>query len=273
MIIFFPYFYANSSLRDKLQDIIRTTTDETRKNQADEMLKNLQDVLNAKYQPKNLPDECKPFSFRFSPETYANDYDVNVWTCRLFHSLKLFHTDFSGEYTTEQTGVQNLNHILTTYPDVPIRAYIFRGAPDFTVWRSPVVFGTSEEDSESTDGDIAQVEHAYQMAPLGSGPNRSGLPEKVGQLVAAIHQNIVGRTLTSIMKGKAINPPFVGYGLFLHKVSGAVLIKLRMDQPTNMGGPSLLVSAKLQGSGQITKKSLCHSIDSLLLTLQPKHQH
>ena len=30
------------------------------------------------------------------------------------------------------------------------------------------MIGTSEEDSESTDGDIAQVEHAYQMVPLSS---------------------------------------------------------------------------------------------------------
>ena len=33
------------------------------------------------------------------------------------------------------------------------------------------MIGTSEEDSESTDGDITQVEHAYQMAPLSSNEN------------------------------------------------------------------------------------------------------
>lgn len=107
---------------------------------------------------------------------------------------------------------------------------------------------------------------AYQMNPLSSGHNRSSLPETVGHLVAAIQQNVVGKTLTNIMKGKAVNPSFVWYRLFIHKVSGAVLVELQVDRPANMGGPSLLVNAKLHGSGQITKKSLCHSIDRPIVT-------
>ena len=51
-----PYFYANSSLRGKLQKIIGTTTDVARKNQAEEMLKNLEDVLNARYERTQLPE-------------------------------------------------------------------------------------------------------------------------------------------------------------------------------------------------------------------------
>ena len=82
-----------------------------------------------------------------------------------------------------------MDQTIATNPDVPIYAYVFRGVPDFTVPRNPVIIGTSEEkDDESTDGEIAQVEHAYQMNLLSSGHNRSGLPEKVGQFVAAIHQ-------------------------------------------------------------------------------------
>ena len=53
-----PYFYANSSLQDKLHD-------RTRKALADEMLKNLQDVLNANYQVNTQPEECKPFAYCF----------------------------------------------------------------------------------------------------------------------------------------------------------------------------------------------------------------
>lgn len=64
----------------------------------------------------------------------------------------------------------------------PYTQYIFRGVPDFTVSRNPVIIGTSEEDDdESTDGEIAWVEHAYQMNPLSRRHNHSGLPEKVGQ--------------------------------------------------------------------------------------------
>ena len=93
--------------------------------------------------------------------------------------MKLFHHDFNGEYTADQTGTQNFHQILATYLDVPLYAYIFRGVPDFTVSRNPIIIGTSEEDDESTDGDIGQVEYAYQMNPLSSGHNRSSLPEKV----------------------------------------------------------------------------------------------
>ena len=176
-----PYFHANSSLQNKLNEIIQTTTDRTRKSQPKEILKNLQDVLNSKYQVHALPEECKPFTYRFAPDVYANDYDESVWGCRLFHSLKLFHHDFNGEYTADQTGTQNLHQILAAYPDVPLYACIFREAPDFAVSGNPVIIGTSEEDNESTDGDTAQVEHAYQMNPLSSGHNHSGLPEKAGQ--------------------------------------------------------------------------------------------
>ena len=43
-------------------------------------------------------------------------------------------------------------------------ASIFRAALDFKVSRNLVIIGTSEEEGhESTDGEIAQVEHAYQM--------------------------------------------------------------------------------------------------------------
>ena len=116
-----------------------------------------------------------------------------------------------------------------------------------------MIIATSEEDDESTDADIAQVEHAYQTNTLSSGHNRSSLPEKVGQLVAAVHQNVVGKTMTTIMEGKPVNPPLKGYGLFVHIVSVhivsvAVLVELQIDQPTNMGGPSLSVKAKLHGS-------------------------
>ena len=77
--------------------------------------------------------------------------------------------------------------ICETYPNVPMDAYIFRGAPDFTVSRSPVVIGTSEEevDSESTDGDIVQVEHAYQMGPLSSGQNNSHLYTREGGTIGS----------------------------------------------------------------------------------------
>ena len=88
------------------------------------------------------------------------------------------------EYTADKTVTQNLDQILATYPEVPIYVYIFRGARDFTVAvsRNPVIIDTSEEEGhESTDGEIAQVEHAYQMNLLSSGHNRSGLPEKVVQ--------------------------------------------------------------------------------------------
>ena len=37
-----------------------------------------------------------------------------------------------------------------------------------------------EDDGESMDGEIAQVQHAYQVAQLSSLSNQSGLPEKVG---------------------------------------------------------------------------------------------
>ena len=51
---------------------------------------------------------------------------------------------------------------------VPMYASIFRAALDFKVSRNPVLIGTSEEEGhESTDGEIAQVEHAYQMNLLG----------------------------------------------------------------------------------------------------------
>ena len=162
-----PYFYANSSLQDKLHEIIQTTTDRTHKTLADETLKNLQDVLNANYQVNTLPEECQPFTYCFYPDIYVNDYDENVWSCRLFYSLKLFHHDFSSEYTAaDQIGIQSLHQILATYPDVPIYAYIFRGAPDITVSRNPVIIGASEEDNESTDGDIAQVEHCLSDEPI-----------------------------------------------------------------------------------------------------------
>ena len=54
-------------------------------------------------------------------------------------------------------------------------------------------------------------------------------------MVAAVHQNIVGKRMTNIMEGKPVNPPLKEYGLFIHKVSRVVLVELQIDRPINMG--------------------------------------
>ena len=69
----------------------------TRKAQAKQMFKNLKDILNVSINYI----KCKPFTYWFAPAVYANDYNESVWGCRLFHSLKLFHHDFNGEYTAD----------------------------------------------------------------------------------------------------------------------------------------------------------------------------
>ena len=70
----------------------------TRKAQAKQMFKNLQDILNVSINYI----KCKPFTYcGFAPAVYANDYNESVWGCRLFYSLKLFHHDFNGEYIAD----------------------------------------------------------------------------------------------------------------------------------------------------------------------------
>ena len=68
--------------------------------------------------------------------------------------------------------------------------------------------------------------------------------------------------MTSILKGKPAYPPFKGYGLFIHKVSGAILVEVQIDRPSNMGtktwvlGPNLFIEGISSSLIEPTKSNL-----------------
>ena len=88
-----------------------------------------------------------------------------------------------GTYATK--GLNVSKEIQQAFPSIPLTAYIFRGLPDFVVYRSPVIMGGDDDESSSTDGECAQVEHGFQMTPLQCKSSATGLPDKLGELIAA----------------------------------------------------------------------------------------
>ena len=109
---------------------------------------------------------------------------------------------------------------------------LFKGAPDFMFKWMPVnvVHNAGDDDGDdddgssdtSTSGESIKMEHAHQLPPNTAYKSGSKIPNKGGQLVAAIHQSILAKLLRKLYKNKEIILRLRGHGLYIHKITGAI---------------------------------------------------
>ena len=189
------------------------------------------------------------------------------------YSLRTEIAEFNVKLYCDLRGRQTGIVLMERIPrDVPKEAFLFRGAPDFTLQWFPVLAATTDGDSSlkselDTSGESLRVEHSLQIPTNNPHKYGSFIPDKGGELCAEIHQAIQAKVLRRLMKNKPIHFPIIGHGLYLHKITGTVHFQLTLNLAP---GKSMEIRATSFDSGIINKKSLCSSISSLSHLKKPK---
>ena len=73
----------------------------------------------------------------------------------------------------------------------------------------------TDESELDTSGDSGRGEHAHQMSPNNVYRDGSLIPNKGGELIAAIHQCILLKVLRKLMNKNPIKLPLVGNGFYI----------------------------------------------------------
>ena len=112
---------------------------------------------------------------------------------------------------------------------VPTDIFPFRGTPDFLFHKKnvAVMVDSSSEDEDveseisSAESDVA-VEFAHQRYPL----KAKQLPNKCGELIAALHFILASKLLRKLKQGKNLSKTYYTTGALLDKIVGVVKITL-----------------------------------------------
>ena len=153
--------------------------------------------------------------------------------------------------------------------------FLFRGAPDIVLKRSPVQAVTNAPESIAgpsgqavtddtpepsvqavtdtdvsdldTSGESAKIEFAFQM-PYNKGyVDGSTIPNTAG-----IHQSVHAKVLRRLKKNKEIRFPLIGPGLYVHKLTGTIHFELTFPDSV---GSRMTVKATTFEDGIVSEQS------------------
>lgn len=258
---FLPFLYGNGQLKEMLSMIIRKH-DGHRKKAA-------QELINDKVIFGSLQEDC-------------SSYDEDTWTMRLCRCLEyasIKHTftgKLRGRAATEEA-------MMGRKPEcVDFKCFVFRGCPD-------IIIETQSEDGvvaikderrdddagvEDTDGDSdgstdgstgsGRIQMEFQMLKTRPYKVNSFVPIKAGEVVGAIHMGLVAKALRNYVDGKFTNDMYIGHGLFIHKVTGVVHIKVVLsNKPMKVHCNRLI-------DGNVTTDLVCSTMSYFLKHLTKK---
>ena len=277
---FLPYFYGNMSLKSKYQGIISESCGE-RKTAAENDLNLLNNVLAGTCNEEN------EFYTGFLPvDSPANNFDEDTWTTRLFYCIRKGFPQVTMKLYAHARAMEASNLVLQNIPKhVSKDCFLFRGAPDIVLKWSPVqvvtnasesiagpsgqavtdnapepsVQDVTDTDVSDTSGESAKIEFGFQMTYNKGYVDGSAIPNKAGELVAAIHQSVHAKVLRRLKKNKEIHFPLIGHGLYVHKLTGTIHLELKFPSV----GSHMTVKATIFEDGIVSGQSLCSAINFL----------
>ena len=212
----------------------------------------------------------------YEPEPLVFSWNEDDWTRRLYGCLKLTFPNLYIQLMSKQGTVFNAVQTSLTNGLACANAYIFHGVPDLLVKKKRVICATtrmstevgadvtaqsSKEASEddSSGDECLMVELSWKRNPM---KNAVGYcyPEKLGELLAALHFAMVSKLLRKISKGKHIHEYSVR-GLLLDKILGSIHCKL-----TCKGNEVRKFFIEVHdASGEVlTPQSLCYNLQVFL---------
>ena len=225
---FLPFFCGNGQLKEKLLAILRHDKDLVRKQMVQKLMHD--EVIFG------VSEDCC-------------NYDEDMWTQRLCRCFQ--HIGIKHKYTSKLRGPKTASEAMKgRIPEgVGINCFVFRGAPDIIIEtpnedtsgvlaiRDISIEDSKEEasdsDSDGSDGSVGsgRIQIGFQMSKMKPYKANSFTPVKCGEVVGAIHMALVAKAL-HYYKAGVFKDTYIGHGLFLHKVTGVIHIKVVLsDKP------------------------------------------
>ena len=209
---YYPYFYSNSQCEHLF--------DELRKNSG-----NIE-----------LPD-----LHLFGNQKSAGSFSEDEWTERLHACLKL--NNIKAELTAHYRNYNVSKSWEQRLPaSVDKRCLLFQGSPDMIILTEDRMEGILNTDSVEQEEDVneeadtspcSQVSGRFQIGHQMTKSNpylpESFLPDKAGELMAALHTSLVCRTLRRYTKKKEVNS-LTAHGLHIHRTVGITHVEVTLSK-------------------------------------------
>ena len=206
------------------------------------------------------------------PSSRVHSWKEIDWTRRLYEGIKKTFITLDVTYGAG-LGVGRFDEILKALGvgSVDQQCFIFRGYPDIILHNNSVVCGgggasvgaSTSADASDTSGDDSVIESSWQRPPLYGGHNTAP-PEKVGELIAALHILLVAKILRKVLKKKSTNRIFEVKGVLLDKAAAGIVCCLSVNF-TPSGGKMNIKEVDYMGP-YLNSSSLCY----LIRVISPK---
>ena len=179
----------------------------------------------------------------FGDQQMSGNYNENAWTKRLYHCLTF--KDVVAEYTANLTYRDTTESWKKRIPrEVDERSLLFSGSPDMiiTMQKNEGVLDVGPRDDRdgdnevSSDGDNSpcssqesgKLQMGHQMTNSKAYKVNSLLTEKVGELVAALHNGLACRALRRyVRRGKVSS--LTAHGLHIHRSLGIYHLEVTLS--------------------------------------------
>ena len=205
------------------------------------------------------------------PPYRVNSWKENAWTLRLAAGLSKHFPHVKVSYTAEGSSFEVMLHAVFGVKQQlkPFLAstYLFQGYTDIVLSNYSILTssGWSDDDDDTDVCDSsheASIENCHQRNPL-VGSATYDLPEKLGELFAAMHFLLVSKLLQRVLKNKSVEANLQVKGLLLDKTVG--VIRCCLSVAITSSGPAKLKFELEDYQGDyLNANSLCAHIDSIL---------
>lgn len=249
-----PYCYGNRQLKSILNELQKN------KPELVEKIKTFQEITSNEY---------------FSDTSMACcNYLEDDWTKRLYICLGLNNID--SDFTALFRGRSVRNTWLHKLPPhIGSKSLLFQGAPDIIINKIKstrkegmcVVNSCVEEEQDSSQDssqdslqdsqNSGRLQMGHQVFNTASYVAGSFIPDKAGELVAALHASLVCRALRRCKREKVFYP-LTAHGLHIHRTVGIIHIEVTLSQET------MQVIATELFEGSLSPEYLCPSINYLM---------
>ena len=246
-----PYFRDNFSLVQYFEEALAGG-----RCNVQPQLETLRDIMAKKKTNNGTVFEC--------PDGPMCNWSENDWTVRLVKGIETTCPKVCVTYSAEM-GASFSTKVLRCLRVgglIDEKCYLFRGAPDILIHHNRLVCtaGTTEYTSGSDD---EAIENSHQRPPL-TGNSAYSLPEKLGEIIAALHILLTSKIVRKMSKGKnIIGNEFEVKGLLLDKLGVVMHCSLRVNFSDNEEA-ALNVELKDYSGTMLTPASLCYQITSLI---------
>ena len=246
-----PFFLDNDSLRVKYQKKLDSGE------LSDEDQEFLQNAL-ATLHSGTLKDT--PYIYNSSRGT-CWDYTEDDWTRRLKFCLDEKYESRGLEIILTADNKANGMNPIDVECHEPFEVFPIRGAPDILT-RNRALVVTHRQDTEDSSDTLTSadesIEITHQRPPMKSaGPGK--LPEKLGELIAALHFLLVCAIIRCKQKQKYEDTASVR-GILIDKIVGTVSCKL-----TGGIGKIIAVEEIVVNATNLTAEVLCAMLEDFLL--------